>query len=54
MDSGDGIAVGWLGHPVFRDKEGCELFVRRMPTFFEIFPIVLVDGNGIVRANIPF
>ncbi|WP_284236291.1 hypothetical protein, partial [Gluconobacter cerinus] len=22
MDNGDGIAVGWLGHPVFRDKEG--------------------------------
>ncbi|KAL5646930.1 hypothetical protein ACJX0J_002005 [Zea mays] len=28
MDNGDGIAVGWLGHPVFRDKEGRELFVR--------------------------
>ncbi|KAL5646408.1 hypothetical protein ACJX0J_002684 [Zea mays] len=26
MDNGDGIAVGWLGHPVFRDKEGRELF----------------------------
>ncbi|KAL5644999.1 hypothetical protein ACJX0J_004131 [Zea mays] len=25
MDNGDGIAVGWLGHPVFRDKEGREL-----------------------------
>jgi photosystem II CP47 chlorophyll apoprotein len=34
MDNGDGIAVGWLGHPVFRDKEGRELFVRRMTTFF--------------------
>ncbi|CAN1363290.1 Photosystem II CP47 reaction center protein [Linum perenne] len=22
MDNGDGIAVGWLGHPIFRDKEG--------------------------------
>ncbi|KAK2646543.1 hypothetical protein Ddye_021738 [Dipteronia dyeriana] len=21
MDNGDGIAVGWLGHPIFRDKE---------------------------------
>ncbi|CAF2380098.1 unnamed protein product [Brassica napus] len=31
---GDGIAVGWLGHPVFRNKEGRELFVRRMPFFF--------------------
>uniref|UniRef100_A0A453DVL8 Photosystem II CP47 reaction center protein n=3 Tax=Aegilops tauschii subsp. strangulata TaxID=200361 RepID=A0A453DVL8_AEGTS len=54
MDNGDGIAVGWLGHPVFRDKEGCELFVRRMPTFFETFPVVLVDEEGIVRADIPF
>nr|YP_010513403.1 photosystem II 47 kDa protein [Clitoria mariana]UXL84974.1 photosystem II 47 kDa protein [Clitoria mariana] len=54
MDNGDGIAVGWLGHPIFRDKEGCELFVRRMPTFFETFPVVLIDGDGIVRADVPF
>ncbi|XP_076951771.1 photosystem II CP47 reaction center protein-like [Bidens hawaiensis] len=54
MDNGDGIAVGWLGHPIFRDKEGRELFVRRMPTFFETFPVVLVYGDGIVRADVPF
>ncbi|PHU03349.1 Photosystem II CP47 reaction center protein [Capsicum chinense] len=54
MDNGDRIAVGWLGHPIFRDKEGRELFVRRMPTFFEKFPVVLVDGDGIVRADVPF
>ncbi|KAL5643768.1 hypothetical protein ACJX0J_003911 [Zea mays] len=54
MDNGDGIAVGWLGHPVFRDKEGRELFVRRMPTFLETFPVVLVDEEGIVRADVPF
>ncbi|KAL5642676.1 hypothetical protein ACJX0J_003416 [Zea mays] len=41
-------------HPVFRDKEGRELFVRRMPTFFETFPVVLVDEEGIVRADVPF
>ncbi|KAJ0613589.1 putative photosystem antenna protein [Helianthus annuus] len=35
MDNGDGIAVGWLGHHIFRDKEGRELFVRCMPTFFQ-------------------
>ncbi|AES96775.1 photosystem II CP47 chlorophyll apoprotein, putative [Medicago truncatula] len=29
------IVVGWLGHPIFKDKEKRELFVRRMPTFFE-------------------
>ncbi|KAL5642985.1 hypothetical protein ACJX0J_005064 [Zea mays] len=39
----DYIAVGWLGHPVFRDKEGRELFVRRMPTFLKHF-----------RADVPF
>ncbi|KAF6165442.1 hypothetical protein GIB67_017924 [Kingdonia uniflora] len=54
MDNGDGIAVGWLGHPVFRDKEGRELFVRRMPTFFKTFHVVLVDGDKIVRADVPF
>ncbi|CAL5209163.1 unnamed protein product [Lathyrus oleraceus] len=54
MDNGDGIAVGWLGHPIFRDKEGRELFVRRMPTFFETFLVVLVDGDGIVREDVPF
>ncbi|EYU31332.1 hypothetical protein MIMGU_mgv1a0259051mg, partial [Erythranthe guttata] len=35
-------------------KEGREVFVRRMPTFFETFPIVLVDGDGIVRGDVPF
>ncbi|PIN15145.1 hypothetical protein CDL12_12203 [Handroanthus impetiginosus] len=54
MDNVDGIAVGWLGHPIFRDKEGRELFVRRMPTFFETFPVVLVDGNGIIGVTIEF
>ncbi|KAL4179639.1 hypothetical protein AMTRI_Chr13g121070 [Amborella trichopoda] len=44
MDNGDGIAVGWLGHPIFRDKEGHELFVR----------LVLVHGDGIVSADVPF
>ena len=29
------------------------MFVR-MPTFFETFPVVLLDKNGIVRADIPF
>ncbi|CAN6446945.1 unnamed protein product [Victoria cruziana] len=54
MDNEDGIAVGWLGHPVFKDKEGHELFVRHMPTFFETFSVVLVDGDGIVIADVPF
>lgn len=33
MDNGHGIAVGWLGDPIFRAKEGHELFVFHMPTF---------------------
>ena len=39
---------------MFSDKEGNELFVRRMPTFFETFPVLLVDKDGVVRADIPF
>ncbi len=54
MNKGDGIAQAWLGHPVFKDAEGRELSVRRMPNFFETFPVVLTDANGIVRADIPF
>ncbi len=54
MDSGDGIAQEWLGHAVFTDSEGRELNVRRMPNFFETFPVVLTDADGVVRADIPF
>jgi photosystem II CP47 chlorophyll apoprotein len=54
MNKGDGIAQTWLGHPVFKDSEGRQLFVRRMPNFFETFPVVLVDADGVVRADIPF
>jgi photosystem II CP47 chlorophyll apoprotein len=51
---GDGIVVGWLRHPIFKDKEGNEIFVRRMPTFFETFPVVLVDKEGIVKVDVSF
>jgi len=54
MDNGDGIAAGWLGHASFTDKDGTALTVRRMPTFFETFPVLLVDANGVVRADVPF
>jgi photosystem II CP47 chlorophyll apoprotein len=54
MDNGDGIVVGWLGHGVFRDMEGHELFICRMPTFFETILVILVDEEGIVRADVPF
>ncbi|MBA0766633.1 hypothetical protein Gotri_015658 [Gossypium trilobum] len=53
-DNGDGIAIGWLGHPIFRDKDKHELFICRMPTVFETFPVVLVDKDEIVRADVPF
>eukprot|EP00963_Diacronema_lutheri_P010161 scaffold975_cov394-Pavlova_lutheri.AAC.1 len=54
MNKGDGIAEAWLGHSVFQDKDGRELTVRRMPAFFETFPVILVDKDGVVRADIPF
>lgn len=54
MVDGDGLAQRWLGHPVFKDSEGRELTVRRMPNFFENFPVVLTDQDGVVRADIPF
>ncbi|MCM1985201.1 photosystem II chlorophyll-binding protein CP47 [Lyngbya confervoides] len=54
MNNGDGIATSWLGHPTFRNAEGEELFVRRMPNFFETFPVVLTNASGEVKADIPF
>ncbi|MGK7917343.1 MAG: photosystem II chlorophyll-binding protein CP47 [Prochloraceae cyanobacterium] len=54
MNKGDGIPQAWLGHAVFKDAEGRELTARRMPNFFETFPVVLLDSEGIVRADIPF
>jgi photosystem II CP47 chlorophyll apoprotein len=54
MNKGDGIAQGWQGHPVFKDAEGRVLSVRRLPNFFESFPVILTDSEGIVRADVPF
>ena len=45
MNSGDGISIGWLGHPIFRTRTGQRLYPRRMPSFFESFPVILVDDN---------
>ena len=33
MDNGDGIAAGWLGHAVFTDKQGRELFCTSYANF---------------------
>jgi photosystem II CP47 chlorophyll apoprotein len=54
MNSGDGIARQWQGHPIFKDSTGEELFVRRLPNFFETFPVLLVDASGEIKADIPF
>ena len=54
MVNGDGLATSWVGHIVFTDKSGDELEVRRLPNFFENFPVVLQDAQGNIRADIPF
>ncbi|WP_310481818.1 photosystem II chlorophyll-binding protein CP47 [Chamaesiphon sp. VAR_48_metabat_403] len=54
MNKGDGIVQGWQGHPVFKDSEGRVLSVRRLPNFFESFPVILTDSEGVVRADVPF
>merc|ERR1712203_151324 len=53
MVKGDGIIQNWLGHPLF-ELGATSLSVRRMPAFFETFPVVLVDQKETVRADIPF
>jgi photosystem II CP47 chlorophyll apoprotein len=53
MIKGDGVLQNWIGHALFGQK-GISLTVRRMPAFFETFPVVLVDQRGLVRAAIPF
>jgi photosystem II CP47 chlorophyll apoprotein len=52
--NGDGVPTGWQGHVSFSDKEGNDLEVRRIPNFFENFPVILEDQDGNVRADIPF
>lgn len=54
MVFGDGVAIGWLGHPSFATGDGTPLFSRRMPSFFETFPTLFVDSTGVVRADQPF
>jgi photosystem II CP47 chlorophyll apoprotein len=54
MVNGDGIALAWSGHASFRSGDGRDLYVRRMPTFFETFPVLLLDATGTVCADVPF
>jgi photosystem II CP47 chlorophyll apoprotein len=54
MVLGDGIVLGWLGHPMFNLADGTPVYPRRMPTFFETFPTLFLDSTGVVRADQPF
>ena len=50
---GDGVVQNWLGHASF-EIGTLSLAIRRMPAFFETFPVLLIDQGGTVRADIPF
>lgn len=49
----DGVVQNWLGHSIF-ERGSLALTIRRMPAFFETFPVLLIDQGGTVRADIPF
>lgn len=54
MIKGDGVIASWAGHASFRAEAYGRLSVRRMPAFFETFPVILTDARGRARAVIPF
>ena len=49
----DGIVQNWIGHPLI-SVGTLPVTVRRMPAFFETFPVLLIDQSGTVRSDIPF
>ena len=49
----DGLVQNWLGHASF-EIGTLSLGIRRMPAFFERFPVILIDGGGSLRADIAF
>lgn len=49
----DGIVSNWVGHAIITSGT-ISVTVRRMPAFFETFPVLLIDKSGTVRADIPF
>lgn len=51
MLRGDGVVQNWLGHPSF-SMGTVSVSVRRMPAFFETFPLILIDQTRTVRADI--
>jgi photosystem II CP47 chlorophyll apoprotein len=50
---GHGVIQNWIGHASF-SMGTLSLAVRRMPAFFETFPVILIDQSGTVRADISF
>ena len=50
---GDGVILNWLGSSIF-SSGFIILEVRRVPSFFETFPVILIDSGGVVRSDIPF
>ena len=53
MAKGDGLISSWAGHAIF-EIGTLSLSIRRMPAFFETFPVILIDQGGTVRADISF
>lgn len=53
MLKGDGVLENWLGHANF-SLGTLALSIRRMPAFFERFPVILIDQRGSLRADIAF
>ena len=53
MLKGDGVVQNWLGHASFSIGT-LSLAIRRMPAFFETFPVILIDETTSVRADIAF
>lgn len=53
MIKGDGISQCWVGHTYF-EIGSTPIVVRRMPAFFETFPLILTDRSGFIRADVPF
>jgi photosystem II CP47 chlorophyll apoprotein len=68
MVKGDGCVQAWAGHAALRaglgrraggeggaaPPPGAPVGARRMPAFFEAFPVLLLDRAGLVRGIIPF
>ncbi len=52
MSKGDGMVQSWVGHASFL-LGSTSLSVRRMPAFFETFPVLLIDQGGTVRTVKP-